>query len=193
MNYQIILASASPRRTQLLKTAGICHTVRPSQKEEILTSAIPEQVVEELSRQKAEDIAEHAEDGTIVIGADTVVALEGQIMGKPSSKEDAERMLTLLSGKTHEVSTGVTLIRKGGPKDEILTFSDTAQVEMYPISQEEMQAYIETGEPMDKAGAYAIQGRGMVFVRRISGDYNTVVGLPVARVYHELRRLGWKA
>lgn len=188
--YQIILASGSPRRRELLDLAGIKYTVKPSQKEEVISSTIPEEVVKELSFQKADDIAAGVPAGTVVIGSDTVVALEDQILGKPKSKEDACRMLKELQGKSHKVYTGVTFIMEEETGRKVVTFAEATRVDMYPMTDAEIERYVEGGEPMDKAGAYAIQGEGTVFIRGIEGDYNTVVGLPLARVYQELKKLG---
>ena len=128
-------------------------------------------------------------DSFVVVGADTVVALGQQIMGKPKGKEDAVRMLSLLQGKTHQVYTGVTLLIADGEesKPRRLSFHEKTEVTMYPMSREEICAYVESGEPMDKAGAYGIQGRCAAFIRGICGDYNNVVGLPVGRLYQELK------
>ena len=157
----------------------------------------------ELSRQKAEKVAygvliyneQHADLATpqdiLVIGADTVVAYENQILGKPKDEEDARRMLTMLSGKTHSVYTGVTFvfIDKEGRTGEHCFFEKT-DVCMYPLKEEEIDRYIQSGDPMDKAGSYGIQGRFAIHIKEIRGDYNNVVGLPVARLYQELQKLG---
>ena len=157
----------------------------------------------ELSRQKAEEIAsgvltyneQHAELVTpqdiLVIGADTVVAYENQILGKPKDEEDARRMLSMLSGKTHSVYTGVTFvfIDKAGRTGEHCFYEKT-DVSMYTLTEEEIDRYISSGDPMDKAGSYGIQGRFAIHIKGIHGDYNNVVGLPVARLYQELRKLG---
>lgn len=188
--YQIILASGSPRRRELLDLAGIKYTVKPSKKEEVISSAIPEEVVKELSFQKADDIAAGVPAGSVVIGSDTVVALNDQILGKPKSKEDACRMLRELQGRSHKVYTGVTFIIEEETGRKVVTFAEATRVDMYPMTDAEIENYVEGGEPMDKAGAYAIQGEGTVFIRAIEGDYNTVVGLPLARVYQELKTLG---
>lgn len=188
--YQIILASGSPRRRELLDLAGIKYTVKPSKKEEVISSTIPEEVVKELSFQKAEDIATGVPAGTVVIGSDTVVALDDQILGKPKSREDACRMLGKLQGRSHKVYTGVTFIIEEETGRKVVTFAESTRVDMYPMTEAEIEKYVDGGEPNDKAGAYAIQGEGTVFIRGIEGDYNTVVGLPLARVYQELKTLG---
>ena len=200
---QIILASASPRRKELLEQIGLEFEICPAKGEEIITSTVPEEVVQELSRQKAEEVAamvssykeKHEELMTpqelIVIGADTVVAMDNQILGKPKDEEDAVRMLTMLSGNTHSVYTGVTIVvvdekNRAGE----ISFYEKTDVTMCPMSTEEIQWYVGTGEPMDKAGAYGIQGKCAIFVNEIKGDYNNVVGLPVSHLYQELKRLG---
>lgn len=180
---RIILASASPRRQELLKQIGISFEVMPSRKEEKADVSEPKKLVEALSAQKAEDIREQAADDTaLIIGADTVVCCDGKVLGKPRDKEDACRMLSMLQGRKHQVYTGVTLCRG----QERLIFSECTQVEFYPMSKEQILFYVSTKEPMDKAGAYGIQGLGAMWVKGIEGDYNNVVGLPVGRLYQEL-------
>lgn len=188
---QVVLASASPRRTELLTQGKIRHLVMPSHCEEVITSDVPSQVVEELSVQKAEDVyrqyeKEHSED-FLVIGSDTVVAVAGKILGKPKDEEDAFQMISMLQGKAHQVYTGVTLLIKKDGKQIRKTFHECSDVHVYPMSKEEIREYIATGEPMDKAGAYGIQGAFGVYIRGIEGDYNTIVGLPLARVYQEMK------
>lgn len=201
---QIILASGSPRRKELLEQIGMEFSVCPAKGEEVVTSTLPWEVVKELSRQKAEEVASgvmayneaHPELVTpqdiLVIGADTVVAYGEEIMGKPADEEDAFRMLTMLSGNTHSVYTGVTFvfIDKNGRCGEY-SFYEKTNVTFFPMTDEEKMWYIGTGEPMDKAGAYGIQGKCGVFIREISGDYYNVVGLPIARLYHELQTIGF--
>lgn len=188
--YKIILASASPRRQELLSQIGLSFCVCPSHKEERVTQTLPEQIVQELSRQKAEDIFEQKKDteSFLVIGADTIVACDGQIMGKPADRADACRMLSKLQGRSHQVYTGVTVIRQRAADSlkEEFTFYECTEVDFFPMSEAEITAYVETGEPMDKAGAYGIQGRCAAHIRGIRGDYNNVVGLPVGRLYQEL-------
>ena len=190
---RIILASTSPRRKELLEQIGVDFEVVISNAPEIITKTDPQQVVEELSRQKAEAVVKqlHGTEGetvcgTIVIGADTVVCKDGEIMGKPRDEADAHRMLCLLAGSTHSVFTGVTVIADGAL---VKTFSCGTRVHIYPMTQEEIQSYIETGEPMDKAGAYGIQGRFAAWVKGIEGDYNNVVGLPVSALWQVLKAL----
>lgn len=181
---KIILASASPRRRELLTQAQIPFEVQVSEAEEIITKTDPGEVVEELSYIKASAVAEKF-PGRWVLGADTVVALQGEILGKPADETDARRMLGELQGQTHQVYTGVTLMKDG----EIHTFHEATQVKVSEMSEEEILHYIAGGEPMDKAGAYGIQGSFAVFIEGIEGDYNNVVGLPIAAVYRAIRRL----
>ena len=190
MRKQLILASASPRRRELLEQGGIPFTVIPSQAEEKITTEQPGQVVEELSYLKCSDIYEKSLGDVLVIGADTVVASEGKILGKPSSQKDAVKMLQSLQGREHEVYTGVTIMAREGSENRKKTFHEKTKVVFYPMSDEEIRSYVNTGEPMDKAGAYGIQGKSAVFIKEISGDYNNVVGLPLARLYQELKNMG---
>jgi len=200
---QIILASQSPRRKELLEQIGLEFEICPAKGEKVITKTIPEEVVMELSKQKAEEVAymvssfgeEHKDITTpsdiLVIGADTVVAYDGKILGKPVDEADAKRMLTMLSGNTHSVFTGVTLvlIDKSGRAGE-LVFYEKTNVKMHPMSEAEIDRYIATGEPMDKAGSYGIQGKCAIYIEKIDGDYNNVVGLPIARIYQELKKIG---
>lgn len=186
---KVILASGSPRRRQLLDQIGIKADIRPSRVEETTTSMDPESVVMELSSRKAENVAEQALAGTLILGADTVVAVDGQILGKPVSHEDARRMIRMIQGRSHQVYTGVTLIYKEEESSRGVTFSERTEVVVYPMSQEEITAYADSEEPMDKAGAYGIQGRFAAYIQGIRGDYSNVVGLPVGRVWQEWKRL----
>ena len=191
-NGGIILASASPRRKELLRQVGIVAVVEPSHVEEKITSTAPDQVVMELSRQKAEDVAaRHKGEPVVVIGSDTVVAVDGQILGKPKDAADAVHMISMLAGRSHQVYTGVTLIACGANGQPVwesrrVTFAEKTDVYVYPMTLRQIEAYVSTGEPMDKAGAYGIQGMFAAYVKGISGDYNNVVGLPVGRVCREL-------
>ena len=187
---KIILASASPRRRELLEQGGIPFTVIPSQAEEKITTEQPGQAVEELSYLKCSDIYEKSLGDVLVIGADTAVASEGKILGKPSSQKDAVKMLQSLQGREHEVYTGVTIMAREGNENRKKTFHEKTKVVFYPMSEDEIRSYVNTGEPMDKAGAYGIQGKSAVFIKEISGDYNNVVGLPLARLYQELKNMG---
>lgn len=177
----IILASQSPRRRELLEQMGIADfIIRPAVGEETAAPGLsPEGLVEELSRQKALEVAATAAPGDIVIAADTVVAIDGTVLGKPRSTQDAFVMLSRLSGRHHTVYTGVTLCRDG----KILTRHEATRVHFRPLTHTEIDAYIATGEPMDKAGAYGIQGKAAKFIEGIEGDYYNVVGLPVCRLY----------
>lgn len=181
---KIILASASPRRKELLTLAGIEYDVVVSQCEEILPDGItPDKAVEELARQKAEDVFSRNSDA-MVIAADTVVALGNTILGKPKDEADAFNMLSSLSGRRHTVFTGVCIKTK--EKTDI--FHVATEVEFYDLTEKEIRDYIATKEPMDKAGAYGIQGKGFVLVKGIHGDYFNVVGLPLAETVRHLHK-----
>ena len=183
---RIILASQSPRRQELIANITPDFTVIVSEAQEILPEDIaPEEIPAYLAGVKAGTVAaDHPDD--IVIGADTVVILDGEILGKPRDKDDAVRMLRALSGRVHTVVTGCAVVQG----EKALTFSESTRVEFYPLSDREILEYIATGEPFDKAGAYGIQGRGCVLVKRIEGDFFNVMGLPVARLKRELEGLG---
>lgn len=207
----LILASNSPRRRELLQQAGFPFTVIPSKVEEIITKTKPEEIVQELSCQKAEDVfgslEEKAKERSLVLGADTVVACgafeeatrcleaegkeegELQILGKPKSQEEAFWMLKKLQGDSHFVCTGVTLVwqEEGDIKKE--SFAVSTKVIFYPMTDEEIRTYIQTEEPMDKAGAYGIQGKGAVYIKEIQGDYNNVVGLPLGELYQKMKKM----
>lgn len=189
---RLILASASPRRIQLLHQIGLTAEVMPSHTEEKISSENPEEVVQALALQKAEDVYArllsegNVGDATVVIGADTVVSVDNHILGKPRTHEEAAEMIASLSGRTHQVYTGVAVIT---PR-ESRSFAEMAAVTVYPLSPAELRSYAESEEPMDKAGAYGIQGSFGKFVKGIQGDYNAIVGLPVARLYQELKSMG---
>ena len=222
MNKKIILASASPRRRELLTQIGLDFDIVVSETEEKITSTEPAKVVEELSAQKAEAVweklcstaasqgsvtnAERLDEGsevfeseqtsgettmtdTLVLGADTVVACDGKILGKPADTEAAAAMLTMLQGRGHEVYTGVTILYEENGERKTLTFHEKTTVHFYPMTDAQIREYVATGDPMDKAGAYGIQGFCARYIRGIEGDYNNVVGLPVGRVYQELHGL----
>src|ERR1700694_6249534 len=187
---KLILASASPRRAEILRAAGMTFTVISSAVDETpIPGESPNDHVHRLACAKAELVAACSVGPAIVIGADTVVALDGQIIGKPRSTEDARRTLELLSGRPHSVVTGVMVIRL--PDAERRGFVETTQVQFSAISPEEISRYLATGEPYDKAGAYAIQGRAGRYIPRVEGCYFNVVGLPLARLQHALTALGW--
>ena len=186
---KIILASASPRRRELLDQVGWEFCVRVSKVEEIITKIHPGEIVEELSELKAKAVFSQTEGDVLVIGADTVVAHKGQILGKPTDTADAVRMLEALQDDTHQVYTGVTLCMRREGVETVKSFYESTEVDFYPMSREEIEWYVNTGEPMDKAGAYGIQGLAGRFVKQIRGDYNNVVGLPVAGLYQEVKQL----
>jgi septum formation protein len=193
LKYRLILASASPRRREILAQVGAEFEVIPAKGEELLTSTEPKEAVLQLSCQKAEETAGRlsGDAGNIVVlGADTIVSLDGAILGKPKDKKDAVRMLGLLNGREHSVFTGVTMIVRGDGKEQIISFYEETRVFMYPMTKEQIQAYTETGEPLDKAGAYGIQGKCAVYIEKIVGDYYNVVGLPVAAIYQNLEKSG---
>ena len=188
----IILASASPRRKELLQLAGVSFTVLPATGEEQISTDIPWEAVEQLSFQKAQMVAESYfwEEGTLVIGADTIVVYQEKILGKPKDAKDAVQTLLCLQGNTHQVYTGVTVFKKQAGQWLTNTFWECTDVTFYPVSLEEIQAYVKTGEPMDKAGSYGIQGAFGIYVKEIKGDYNNVIGLPVGRLLYETKKMG---
>ena len=178
----VILASASPRRKELLGYIVPRFEIIPADVDEILPKEIPaEKSAEFLAVKKAEHISAQYPE-SIVIGSDTVVIVDGEILGKPADEADAYRMLKKLSGKVHTVVTGVCISKCEKKK----SFSEATRVEFYPLSEEEIRGYIATGDPMDKAGAYGIQGEGCVLIKGIEGDFFTVMGLPAARLKREL-------
>ena len=196
----LVLASASPRRQELLRKAGISFTVQPADVDETpLAGESPRECAERLAREKALAVWQTRQQDT-VLGADTIVVVDATILGKPADTDDAARMLRLLSGRTHQVITGVCLVtsiassrlpvagkNSKNTRHELRTASETTLVTMNELSEQDIRAYIATGEPMDKAGAYAIQGLASRWIPRIEGDYNNVVGLPVALVKRMLR------
>jgi septum formation protein len=187
---KLILASASVRRAEILHDAGFSFTVLSSAVDETpYPGESAHDLVQRLAFAKAELVAARAVGPAIVIGADTEVTLEGHIFGKPRSSDDARHMLEKLSGRTHAVVTGVALIRL--PDAGRLTFAESTLVHFNMLSAEEISRYLATGEPHDKAGAYAIQGRAGRYIPRIEGCYFNVVGLPLARLQQALAELGW--
>lgn len=202
---RIVLASASPRRRELLGQIGLEFETAVSNVREETLAAEPWRMAEELSAQKAEAVfalqeqkprreqkpfpdETGEEGGLLVIGADTVVAADGCVLGKPADPADAARMLEMLSGRSHEVYTGVTLIhRSAGGRISRKTFHERTEVSFYPMSGEEIARYVSTGDCMDKAGAYGIQGFCARYVRELRGEYSNVVGLPVGRLYQEIK------
>jgi septum formation protein len=187
---KLILASASPRRAEILRCAGLQFSVLSSAVDETpIPGEAPQDMVRRLALAKAELVAARALGPATVIAADTIVVLEGSILGKPRTSEDARQMLEKLSGRTHSVMTGVALIRL--PDVERREFVETTQVHFASVSNEEILKYLASGEAFDKAGAYAIQGLGGRYVPRIDGCYFNVVGLPLSRLCKELAELGW--
>lgn len=208
---RIILGSASPRRRELLEQIGISFEVRVSDKEEVYHSLIPEEIVKELALSKAENVADDLREkqeqvkqisfdkknnvllDTIVIGADTIVVSDGSILGKPKDEADAVRMIRSLQGRSHKVYTGVAILDYDdeGKRKSVVHAVET-EVFVNPMSDEEIREYDATGEPLDKAGAYGIQGRFAAYIERIDGDYYNVVGLPVSYVYRQLKEIAEK-
>ena len=182
---KIILASASPRRRELLAAAGVIFQICAAEGEEKITAERPDEIVCELSAQKAEEIASkfELEDGTVIIGADTIVSYKSEILGKPSDEQTAFETLKILQGNTHQVYTGVTALVKKYGEWEKHSFAERTDVTFYPVTDEEIRTYIKSGEPMDKAGSYGIQGSFGIYVKEIQGDYTNVVGLPVGRLF----------
>ena len=186
MTVRIILASQSPRRRELLSLVGIPHDVRPADLDEsVLPGEAPVAHAERLARSKAEAIA-RSEPGAIVIGADTIVVLDGDILGKPNDEADAAATLSRLSGRTHTVHTAVAVARNGRTVSGV----ESVEVTFRPLTEEQIETYIATREPMDKAGAYGIQGYGAVIVERVHGDYFAVMGLALGRLVGLLEQVG---
>ncbi len=179
----IVLASQSPRRKEIMEQVGLSFIVCPSQSEECLDTALPlTEAIEQVAMAKANDVVSlYPQD--IVVGADTLVCMDEQVLGKPKSAADAVRMLKLLSGKSHQVITGVAICANG----KIECFHSVSEVSFYPLSDADIKAYIDSKEPFDKAGAYGIQGKGAVFVAKIVGDYYNIVGLPIAELVQRLK------
>ena len=181
---QLIRASASPRRRELLGLFGIPFVIRAADIDETMDPSLPpEQEVARVSRCKALAVPRQKDD--VVIAADTIVVCEGRVLGKPHSPREAEEMLTLLSGRDHQVMTGCTI----AAGERVQTFTEITDLHFRPLEPEEIRRYVESGEPMDKAGAYGIQGGAALFCRRMEGDYYNVMGLPVCRLWQQLRHL----
>lgn len=181
---QLILASSSPRRRELLGLFGIPFVIRAADIDETMDPGLPpEQEVARVSRCKALAVPRQKDD--VVIAADTIVVCEGRVLGKPHSPREAEEMLTLLSGRDHQVMTGCTI----AAGERVQTFTEITDLHFRPLEPEEIRRYVESGEPMDKAGAYGIQGGAALFCRRMEGDYYNVMGLPVCRLWQQLRHL----
>ena len=186
MTPKYILASASPRRKELVGMLGIDCEIVPSTLEENVVTDDPERLVRELALQKARDVASRFHNGEIVIGADTCVYAAESILGKPKTRDEAMAMIAMLQGNVHRVYTGVAVVKCGEePKEQY--FVEKTDVHVFPMTAEEILAYVETGEPMDKAGAYGIQGAFCKFIERLEGDYYNVMGLPVGRLYQTLK------
>ena len=187
----IILASGSPRRRELLAQAGFDFKVEVSNADENVSKESPSQMVEELAARKAEAVVNlhnKKDDNWLVVGADTIVVLDGKVLGKPVNEKNAKVMLTDLSGQTHQVYTGVALFSvKEGIVEKKKTFHECTDVTMVKMTEKEIADYVDSGDPLDKAGAYGIQGPAAIFISEIKGDYYNVVGLPVSRVYHEIK------
>ena len=186
-----ILASKSPRRQELLARTGLHFEVIPSDMEEIITKDIPSDVVMELAEQKAKHVYESLSDKSdvVIIGSDTIVVYRDEILGKPADKQEAYDMLSMLADRTHQVYTGVSLIINKGGNLNVNTFYEKTDVTFYPIFKEDLRRYVESGDPLDKAGAYGIQGDFSIHIKEIHGDYNNVVGLPIGRLYQELKNI----
>lgn len=188
-NHRIVLASSSPRRKQLLEQLGIKFAVMAAEVPEIpRAGASPEEEAERIAWEKAHEVAQKVEDDAVVIAADTMVVIDSQILGKPSSAEEAENMLKTLAGRWHKVITGWCVIRR---RDNFLRRSRTeSKVFIRELSDDFVKAYVRSGEPMDKAGAYAAQGIGACMISRIEGSYTNVVGLPLAEIVSVLEEIG---
>lgn len=189
---KIILASGSPRRKELLLQIGIVPEIIVSHVEEKITSDVPAEVVMSLAEQKAVDVAKEMPEGTVILGSDTVVAADGKILGKPKSHEEAYEMIRRLAGRSHQVYTGVCLVKKGpeGEADTVVSFYDETDVNVSLMTEKEIREYADSEEPMDKAGSYAVQGFFARYIDGLKGSYANVMGLPVHLVYQELKKLG---
>lgn len=187
-----ILASASPRRKELLAKTGLDFEIIPSNMEEKITKELPSDIVMELASEKALDVYKKLNlpitEDCIVMGADTIVVYQDEILGKPKDAQEAYDMLSMLADRTHQVYTGVSLIIQKNGQKKTKTFYEKTDVTFYPICKEDLHAYVNSGDPLDKAGAYGIQSNFAIHVKKIAGDYNNVVGLPLGRVYKELLR-----
>lgn len=187
---QLILASGSPRRKELLEQLGLDFLVKVPIGDEIIQGGTPEKIVCYLSKNKAFEVARTLEKESLVIGADTLVVLEGKILGKPKDEQEAIDILSCLSGKRHSVFTGVAFILLNDNGCNLIdSFAEETFVDVYPMSQQEILDYVRTGDPMDKAGAYGIQGVFSRYIKGISGEYCNVVGLPIGRVWQSLKKI----
>ena len=191
MGYRIILASGSPRRKELLEQMGVSFEIITSKCDEVITSTNPKDVVKELSKMKAEDVAKEIQAPAIILGADTVVAHNGRILGKPKDKEDAIQMISSFAGQEHNVYTGVCIIiKKEDDSEEMISFAEGTKVVVYPMTEQEILDYVASGECNDKAGSYAIQGLFAPYIKEIVGDYYNIVGFPIASIYQRLKERG---
>ena len=186
---RVILASASPRRRMLLEQAGLEFEIKVSDAAEDISGKSPEDTVKELSMRKADSIGSITGGDCIILAADTVVACDDVILGKPENEKDAMRMLRMLQGRTHQVYTGVSVL---APSGRIITETDRSDVTFCPVPDTEILDYVRTGEPMDKAGAYALQGRASLWITRLEGSYSSVIGLPLYLVRSLLLRSGYR-
>jgi septum formation protein len=195
--YQIILASESPRRKEIMETMGIPYKVMAGNVVEVVEETVPEEMVQALARLKTKAIADKLshqdmeQKEVIIIGADTMVFFQEHALGKPKDEADAVRMLQMLSNEVHEVDTGVSIvIRDKEGLEECISFAVCTKVYVQPMTMEQILDYIASGEPMDKAGAYAIQGKFGIYIKEIVGDYYNVVGFPIAKIYDTMLRRG---
>ncbi|MBQ8798434.1 MAG: septum formation protein Maf [Lachnospiraceae bacterium] len=191
MKYRIVLASGSPRRKEILAGVGASYDVIVSDCDETTTLTEPAELVKELSRKKAEAVGKDVNGPVIVIGADTVVAYNGSILGKPKDRADAKRMISMLANNTHQVYTGVSLIiKEENGICEVISFAECSEVEVASMTERQIEEYLNTGEGDDKAGSYAVQGIFATHIKGIKGDYFNIVGLPVAAIYQKLYEIG---
>jgi len=198
--YSIILASESPRRKEILERMGIPYETIPSHVLEVVSETSPSDMVIALASLKAKDVASRIKEKDfkdkkklIIIGADTIVFHKGQALGKPKDRNDAIKILNSLSGDAHEVKTGVCIIIRDlttCSEDEIITFDVSTQVIVQPLTSQQIEDYVDTGEPMDKAGAYGIQGGFGIYIKEIHGDYYNIVGFPIAKIHEKLLSYG---
>ncbi len=189
--YEVILASGSPRRKEILEQIGVSFRIVTSNKEEVMKDEDPAGLVKDLSKMKATDVAEGIKNKSIIIGADTVVAHKDRVLGKPKSREDAIAMIESFQGDSHDVYTGVCIIIKDADsKEQIINFAEATKVKVCAMTRSQIEEYVDTKEPMDKAGAYAIQGKFAPYIAGIEGDYYNIVGFPICAVYQNLLKAG---
>lgn len=186
---EFVLASASPRRKELLSQIGIPFRTCISEKEEEILRNKPEDIVKDLSYTKARDVFERGNRDTVVIGADTIVVVDEQVLGKPKDETEAYEMIKMLQGDTHQVYTGVSIIWRQNNATHVSSFVAVTEVELYYMNDSEIQNYVAMKEPYDKAGGYAIQGYFARYIKQIKGDYNNVVGLPIGKLYQVMNSL----